>query len=88
MANSAKLLFNWKTEKSKVNFFWTSEEMLYILYIIIIVFFVIVVMFKNRQVIVTSLGYCWYSGGSPQGPNCWSSCNVWRKMGAGGDGGW
>ena len=61
--------------------------MLYILYIIIIVFVVVVVMFQNRQVIVTSLGYCWYIGGSPQSPNCWSSCNVWRKMGAGGDAG-
>ena len=28
-------------------------------------------MFQNRQVMVTSLGYCWYNGGAPQ------------KMGAG-----
>ena len=54
--------------------------MLYVLYIIIIVFVVVVVMFQNRQVIVTSLGYCWYIGGSPQSPNCWSSCHVSRKM--------
>ena len=39
--------------------------MLYILYIIIIAFVNVVVMFQNRQMIVTSLGYCWYSGGSP-----------------------
>ena len=61
--------------------------MLHILYIIIIVFVVVVVMFQNHQVTVTSLGYCWYSGGCLQSPNCCSSCNVWRKMGAGGDGG-
>ena len=61
--------------------------MLYILYITIIVFVVVVVMFQNRQLIVTFLGYCWYSeGGSPQSPNCWSSCNVWREMGVGEDG--
>ena len=50
--------------------------MLYIVYIIIIVFLVVVVMFQNGQVIVTSLGYCLYIGGSTQSPNCWSSCNV------------
>ena len=60
--------------------------MLYIVYIIIIVFLVVVVMFQNGQVIVTSLGYCLYIGGSTQSPNCWSSYNVWRKKGAGGDG--
>ena len=60
--------------------------MLYILYIIIIVFLVVVVMFQNGQVIVTSLNYCLHIGGSTQSPNCWSSSNVWRKMGAGGDG--
>ena len=69
------------------NFFLISEEMLYILYIIITVFNVVVVMLQNCQVIVTSLGYCWYNRGSPQSPNCSSSCNVWRKMGAGGYGG-
>ena len=58
-----------------------------IIIITIIVFVVVVVMFQNRQLIVTSLGYCWYSGGgSPQSPNCWSSCNVWREMGVGEDG--
>ena len=57
--------------------------MLYILYIVIIVFLVVVVIFQNRLVIVTSLGYCWYIGGSPKIPNCWSSCNIWRKMGVG-----
>ena len=60
--------------------------MSYILYNII-VFVIVVVMFQNCRVIVTSFGYCWYIGSSSQSPNCWSSCNVWRKMGAGGDGG-
>ena len=64
-----------------------SEETLDILYIILIAFVVVAVMFQNRQVIVNSLDYCWYSGGSPQSLNYWSSCNVWRKMGVGGDGG-
>ena len=49
-------------------FFGISEDMLYILYIIIIVSVVVVVMFQNRQLIVTSLGYCWNIGGSPQSP--------------------
>ena len=31
--------------------------------------------------IVTSFGCCWYSGGAPQSPDCWSSCNIWGKMG-------
>ena len=51
--------------------------------ILLWLFNVVVVMFQNCQVIVTSLGYCWYSKGSPQSPNCWSFCNVWRKIGAG-----
>ena len=42
--------------------------MLYILHIIKIVFVVVLVMFQNHQVIVTSLGYCWYSEGSPKVP--------------------
>ena len=42
--------------------------MLYILYIIIIVFLVVAVMFQDRPVIVTSLGYCLYVGGSPKVP--------------------
>ena len=55
--------------------------------ILIIVFVVVVVMFQNRQVIVTSLGCCWYSGGTPQNLNCGSPYFVWGKMGADG-GGW
>ena len=47
--------------------------MLYILCIIIIVFIVVVVMFQILEVIVTSLGYYWYSGDSSQSPNCWNS---------------
>ena len=42
--------------------------MLYILYIIIIAFVVVVAMFQNHQVIVTSLGYCWYSEIPPKVP--------------------
>ena len=41
-------------------------------------------MCQNRQVIVTSFGCCWYSGGAPQSPDCWSSCNVWGENGCGG----
>ena len=33
--------------------------------------------------IVTSFGCCWYSGGAPQSPDCWSSCNIWGKTGVG-----
>ena len=57
-----------------------------IIVIIIInsVFVVVVMMFQNRQVMVTSFGCCWCSGDIPQSPNCWSSCNVQGKMGAGG----
>ena len=40
-------------------------------------------MCQNRQVIVISFGCCWYSGGAPQSPDFWSSCNVRGKMGAG-----
>ena len=49
-----------------------------------IVFVVVVVMYQNRQVMATSFGCCWYSGDAPQSPDCWSSCNVWGKMVAGG----
>ena len=36
---------------------------------------------QKHQVIVTSLGrYCRRSGGVPQSPDCWSSCNVREKM--------
>ena len=38
-------------------------------------------MCQNRQVIVTSLACCWYSGGAPQSPDFWSSCNAREKMG-------
>ena len=37
-------------------------------------------MCQNRQVIVTPFGCCCYSGGAPQGPDCWSSCKVQGKM--------
>ena len=33
---------------------------------------------------VTSFGCCRYSGGAAKSLNCWSSCNVRGKMGAGG----
>ena len=60
-----------------------SRNCIFIVIIIIIVAVVVVVMFQNHQVIVTSLGCCWYSGGTPQSPNC-SCCNAWGKVGAGG----
>ena len=50
----------------------------------IIVYILVVVMCQNCQVIVTSLGCCWYSGGTPQSLDCWNSCNIWGKVGAGG----
>ena len=31
---------------------------------------------------VISFGCYWFKGGDPQSPDCWSSCNVWGKMGA------
>lgn len=40
-------------------------------------------MFQNRQVMVNSLGYCWYSGGPTQRLDSWSSCNVRGKIGVG-----
>ena len=46
------------------------------------VFVVVVMMLQNCQVMVTSFGCCWYSGGAPQSPDCWSSCNVREKIGA------
>ena len=48
------------------------------------------VTFQHRQVMVTSFGWCWCSGETPQSPECWSSCNVWGNIGVGaieGDGG-
>ena len=46
------------------------------------VFVVVVMMLQNHQVMVTSFGCCGYSGGAPQSPDCWSSCNFWRTVGA------
>ena len=57
-----------------------------IIVIINIAFIVVVLMLQNHQVMVTSFGCCWYSGGTPQSPHCWSSCNVWGKIDA--EGGW
>ena len=38
-------------------------------------------MYIGRWSLEISLGPCCrHSGEFPQGPNCWSSCNVWRKM--------
>ena len=88
------LLLNWGKEID--TFFWMCSRNYVFDVTIIIVFVVIiliinnvfvVVMLQNHQVIVTSFGYCWYSGGTPQSLDCWSSCNVRRKMGAGGMGG-
>ena len=44
---------------------------------------VMLVTFQNRQVMMTSFGWCWCSGETPQSPNCWSSCNVRGNIGAG-----
>ena len=38
-------------------------DIIIIIIIINIVFVVVVVMLQNRQVMVTSFGRCWYSGG-------------------------
>ena len=38
-------------------------DIIIIIIIINIVFVVVVVMLQNRQVMVTSFGCCWYSGG-------------------------
>ena len=40
-------------------------DIIIIIIIINIVFVVVVVMLQNRQVMVTSFGCCWYSGGIP-----------------------
>ena len=45
-----------------------SRNCIFIVIIIIIVAVVVMVMFQNHQVIVTSLGCCWYSGGTPRVP--------------------
>ena len=55
-----------------------------VIVIIIIMFVAVVVMFQNRQLMVTFFGCCLYSGDAPQSLDCWSSCNVQVKMGAGG----
>ena len=49
----------------------------------IIVYIVVVLMCQNHQVIGTSFGCCWYSGGTPKSPDFGSPCNVRGKMGAG-----
>ena len=56
-----------------------------ILHITITVFVVVVVMFQNRQLIVTSLGYCWYSGAPSKVPIVGVLATsggrwVWEKM--------
>ena len=63
-----------------------SRNCVFIIIIIIIIiiniaFFVVGVMFQNSQVVVTSFGSCWYSGGAHQSPDCWGSCNVQGKTG-------
>ena len=55
-----------------------------IIVIINIFVYIVVVMYQNRQMVVTSLGCCWYSRGPSQSPDCWSSSNVQRKIGVGG----
>ena len=33
---------------------------------------------------MTSFGWCWCSGNTPQSPDCWSSCNIRGNIDAGG----
>ena len=42
---------------------------------------VVMVMYQNRQVMVTSFGSCWYSGGTSQSPDCWRSCKLGAREG-------
>ena len=58
-------------------------DIIVIILIINIVFVVVVVMLQNCQVMVTSFDCCWCSGDIPQSSNCWSSCNLQGKIGAG-----
>ena len=44
---------------------------------------VVMVMYQNCQVMVTSFGSCWYSGCSPQSPDCWRSCTLGAREGEG-----
>ena len=68
-------------------FLWMCSRN-YVFDVIIIILIInnvfVVVMLQNRQVMVTSFGCCWYSGGASQSLDCWSSCNVWGKMSVGG----
>ena len=80
-------------EGKRNRYFLVDVQQNYVFDVIIIVVFIaiiliinnvfVVVMLQNRQVMVTSFGCCWYSGGAPQGLDCWSSCNVQGKIGAG-----
>ena len=68
--------------EKRIRFFlyMCSRNCIIIIVIInIIMYIVVVVMCQNRQMIVTSLGCSWYSGGSLQSLDCWSSCNVQGK---------
>ena len=82
------LLLEWGEE---INIFLWMCNRNYIFEVIIVIIIInnvfIVVMHQNHQVMVTSFGRCYYSGGAPQSFNCWSSCNIQGKMGAGGMGG-
>ena len=79
------LLLEWGEEKD-LSFECVAETVFLILLLLLSnnVFVVVCMMLQDRQVMITSFGCCWYSGGAPQSPDCWSSCNVWEKMDAGG----
>ena len=53
----------------------------FIIFIFDFILFIVDSGLEKRQVIVTFLNCCCrHSGGDPQSPDCWSSCNVFRKM--------
>ena len=54
---------------------------------VIIIIVIIIIIFIINNVMQPFFGCCWYSGCTHQSLNCWSSCNVRGKMGAGGMGG-
>ena len=66
--------------RDKYSWYMCSRNCISFIMSIDIVFIVMMVMYQNRQVIVTSFGCCWYSGGTSQSPDCWSSYNVQGKM--------
>ena len=80
------LLLEWGEE---INLSCVAETAFFIIKLSVIIniaFIVVVLMLQNHQVMVTSFGCCWCSGGTPQSSHCWSSCNIRGKIDA--EGGW